>query len=209
LPYHFTPVFVHPERDLLPSTDTRIHEDSCRTLRHFDPRALQLRIPSTRESAMNSVLAHEQTHESQVLFNRALEMMSRNNVNGAIRYLEEALQIAPNNASYLSHYGLCVAMERDDFESATRLCRRAVAMEPEAPMPRVNLGRVLRLDGDNRAAYESFLNAWRLDKHHPAPATELSRMGIRRPAVLHFLPRSHWLNIRLGRLRSRLARALM
>jgi len=158
---------------------------------------------------MNTMLAQKETHESQVLFNRALELMSRNNVNGALEYLEEALQIAPSNAAYLSHYGLCVAMERDDFETATRLCRRAVNMEPEDPLPRVNLGRVLRLDGDNRAAYEAFLRAWRLDKRHPAPATELSRMGIRRPPVVPFLSRSHWLNVNLGRLRARLSRARM
>ncbi len=156
---------------------------------------------------MATILAENETHESQVLFNRALEMLSRNNVGEALRHLEDALRIAPNNAAYLSHYGLCVAMERHDFESARELCRRAVRMAPSDPMPRVNLGRVLRLEGDNRAAYETFLRAWRLDRSHPAAAAELSRMGIRRPPVLRFLPRSHWLNVHLGRLRARLMRA--
>ncbi len=147
------------------------------------------------------------THESQVLFNRALEMMSRNNIAGAIRHLEEALQIAPDNAAYLSHYGLCLAMERHEYDTARELCWRAVRMAPSDPLPRVNLGRIHRLEGHNRAAYESFLQAWRLDRSHPAPAAELSRMGIRRPPVLRFLPRSHWLNVQLGRLRARLSRA--
>jgi hypothetical protein len=79
-------------------------------------------------------------------------------------------------------------------------------MSPKDPIGRVNLGKVFRLQGDNASAYEEFLAAWQLDKLHPAPAAELTRMGIRRPPVFRFLPRSHWANIYLGRLRSYLLR---
>lgn len=149
-----------------------------------------------------------ETHESKVLFNQALEMLSRSHVRGAIKHLEEALQISPNNPGYLSHYGLCIAMEREDYDAAIKLCERALKIDPKDVMSRVNLGKVLRLRGENGAAYEEFLRAWRSDKSHPAPASELSRMGIRRPPVLAFLPRSHWLNVRLGRLRARLSRGM-
>jgi Flp pilus assembly protein TadD len=149
-----------------------------------------------------------ETHESKVLFNQALEKMSRNRVGEAMSKLEEALQISPNNALYLSHYGLCVAMEREDFISAVRLCEHAVKLNPRNPVCRVNLGKVHRLNGCNAEAYEEFIGAWKADQSHPAPAAELSRMGIRRPPVLRFLPRSHWLNVRLGLLRARVERAL-
>jgi hypothetical protein len=79
-------------------------------------------------------------------------------------------------------------------------------MSPNDPLGRVNLGKVFRLQGDNGAAYEEFLAAWKLDRLHPAPAAELMRMGIRRPPILPFLPRSHWLNVQLGRIRARLLR---
>lgn len=150
----------------------------------------------------------DETHESKVLFNQALEMLSRSHVRGAIKHLEEALQISPNNAAYLSHYGLCVAMDREDYDAALKLCERALKIDPKDVVSRVNLGKVYRLRGDNGAAYDEFLRAWRDDKSHPAPASELSRMGIRRPPVLRFLPRSHWLNVKLGRLRARLNRGL-
>ena len=156
---------------------------------------------------METVLAQEETHESQVLFNRALELINRNNFDTAMVHLEEALQIAPNNATYLSHYGLCVAVDREDFEAARKLCQRAIKMSSVDPVNRVNLGRVLRLEGDNRLAYESFIKAWKQDKSHPAAASELSRMGIRRPPVLTFLARDHWLNVRLGRLRANVERS--
>lgn len=146
------------------------------------------------------------THESNVLFNRALELLNRNKVDAARKQLEMALQICPQQPSYLSLYGLCVAVESEDYESARRICEKAVRMSPNDPLNRVNLGKVLRLEGNTGAAYGEFLTAWKLDRMHPAPASELSRMGIRRPPVLGFLPRSHWLNIRLGRLRANMIR---
>lgn len=148
----------------------------------------------------------EGTHESNALFNRALELVNRNRVAAARKELEAALQISPRHPGYLSLYGLCVAIEDEDFASARRLCESAIRMRPGDPLSRVNLGRVLRLEGDNRRAYSEFLTAWKIDKKHPAPATELSRMGIRRPPVLPFLPRSHWANIALGKFRARVTR---
>jgi len=151
----------------------------------------------------------DETHESKVLFNQALELITRNRLTDAMRKLEEALQIAPRNGAYLSYYGLCVAAEREDFESAIKLCDRAIKLDPADPVIRVNLGKVYRLQGNNAGAYEEFLEAWETNRHHPAPAAELSRMGIRRPPVIPFLPRSNWLNIQLGRLRAWLGRGLV
>lgn len=147
------------------------------------------------------------THESSEMFARALEMLNRNNVADAIKSLEAALQILPDNAEYLSHYGLCVALERDNFKAGRRLCERAIRMEPREIVHQVNLGRVYRLQGDRKAAHEAFIGAWQLNTSHPAPATQLLRMGVRRPPMLPFLDRSHWLNVRLGRLRVGLHRA--
>ena len=146
------------------------------------------------------------THESNVLYNRAIEMLNRNRPSAARKHLEQALQICPQNSAYLSLYGLVIAIDTEDFDSARRICDKAVRMSPQDPQSRVNLGKVFRLQGDNGAAYEEFIAAWQLDKLHPAPAAELTRMGIRRPPMLRFLPRSHWANVFLGRLRSRLLR---
>jgi len=156
---------------------------------------------------MPTTLSSTDTHESEVLFNQAMELSSRNHLDAAMKRLEEALEISPNNALYLSHYGLCVAMVREDFQAALKLCERSVKMEPKNPINRVNLGKVYRLLGDNSKAYRSFLMAWKTDKTHPSAASELSRMGIRRPPVLTFLSRSHWLNRRLGVLRARMERS--
>ncbi len=150
--------------------------------------------------------AHEGTHESHVLYNRAVELVNRNRVAAARKELEKALQICPRHPGYLSLYGLCMAIESQDYEAARRLCESATRIDPTDPAVRVNLGKVLRLQGDARAAYHEFIAAWKIDKKHPGPASELSRMGIRRPPVLGFLPRSHWANIVLGKARARALR---
>ena len=156
---------------------------------------------------MPTTLESTDTHESEVLFSQAMELLSRNHVRAALTRYEQALEISPNNPVYLSYYGLCVAIEKQDIASGLRLCERAVKMDPRNPVNRVNLGKVYRLKGDNSRAYQSFLGAWKTDKTHPSAAVELSRMGIRRPPVLPFLRRSHWLNKKLGLLRAKLERS--
>jgi Flp pilus assembly protein TadD len=156
---------------------------------------------------MPTTLVPTDTHESEVFFNQAMELFSRNHVEAAMKQFEKALQISPNNALYLSHYGLCIAMEREDFPSALKLCERAVKMDPRNPVARVNLGKIYRLQGDNTRAYKTYLQAWKTDKTHPSAAAELSRMGIRRPPVFPFLSRSHWLNKQFGILRAKIERS--
>ncbi len=151
----------------------------------------------------------KETHESKALFNQAVEFLARNQPGEAMKRLEVALQISPRNAEYMSYYGLCVALELEDHRSAIKLCERAVKIDRGSPVARVNLGKVYRMEGKTAAAYDQFLGAWKADRSHPAPAAELSRMGIRRPAVLPFLARAHWLNVHLGRLRARVTRRMV
>lgn len=153
-----------------------------------------------------STFIRSRTMDANEMFTHAVELLNRNKVEGAIKNLEAALQISPNNADYLSHYGLCVALDHYDYTAARKLCERAIRLEPREVIHKVNLGRVLRLQGDRRGAYNAFIHAWKLDTSHPAPATELVRMGVRRPPVLPFLARSHWINVRLGKLRASIER---
>jgi Flp pilus assembly protein TadD len=142
------------------------------------------------------------------MYNLAMEKMHHCHFGAALRDLQQALSLAPDQPLYLSFYGLCLAQLRQ-FETAILSCKRALGQAPDDTLVQVNLGKVYRLCGDNDAAYRMFLLAWQGNKHHPAPAAELARMGVRRPPVLRFLPRSHWCNRCLGRARARLERALL
>jgi predicted Zn-dependent protease len=148
-----------------------------------------------------------ETREAQALYEMALEKMRRNIIDGATADLQRALQMEPENPVYLSYYGVCLA-HRHRIDEAIATCKRALRDQPRNTELRVNLGKVYRLGGDTTRAHRTFLQAWQADRGHPGPATELARMGVRRPPVLTFLPRSHWCNRELGRLRWRLERAL-
>lgn len=152
---------------------------------------------------VTSVIA---TPESQAMFNLALEHMHRNRFREAARSLREALRMAPDNAHYLSFFGLCLARDTQDYDTAIRLCKRALDHIPHDTVLQVNLGKVYRLKGDIASAYNSFLGAWEENRRHPGPAAELTRMGIRRTPVIPFLPRGSWPNRLLGRVRTTIRR---
>jgi Flp pilus assembly protein TadD len=146
--------------------------------------------------------------ESQSLFNLAIEHINRSRYGKAIPLLKEAVHISPENPQYLSYLGLCLAAEEIDFDAALKFCRRALVLAPSDTVIQVNLGKVYKLMGDTESAYRVFLDAWRRNKAHPAPAAELSRMGIRRKPVIPFLERGHPLNKYLGMIRALCLRLL-
>ncbi|MFQ5512244.1 MAG: tetratricopeptide repeat protein [Candidatus Krumholzibacteriia bacterium] len=153
--------------------------------------------------------AQDSTLESQALYNLALERMARNNYRKALDFLVRSLQISPGNALYLSYFGFCLAQVNRDYDRAVRHCKQAVNAMPSNPIPYVNLGKVYRLRGDNGSAYEVLQRAWAINRKHPATASELTRMGIRRRPFIPFLPRANWCNKYLGKLRANLERRLV
>ena len=158
---------------------------------------------------MSMVTQREATVESQSEFNMALGKISRNNYSEALNHLVEALRIAPENSAYLAHFGLCLAYAEEDYDRASHACERAVLSSPADPMPLVQLARVYRLKGENDRAYRVLLQAHQLDRMNSATAAELTRMGIRRPSFIPFIPRDNILNKYLGMLRALLERRML
>ncbi len=148
------------------------------------------------------------TSESRTLYNLALEKIKRSNFREALGHLTEALRIAPSNPFYRSYFGYCLGQVEGDFDRAVHFCRQASDSRPFDPDLHVNLGRVYRLKGDRAAAHRAFSQAWHLCKGHPTAAAELARMGVRRPAVIPLIPRSHWCNRWLGIIRATIERTL-
>jgi Flp pilus assembly protein TadD len=152
---------------------------------------------------------HDTTLESQSLYNLAIEKINRNRFREALDHLVTALRMAPTNSRYLSYFGYCLAQAEGDHARAVHLCRQAANSRPMDPVCRINLGKVYKLTGNNRTAHKEFLMAWEISKGNPSAAAELTRMGIRRPPVIPFLPRSNWCNKYLGMLRATLERRLL
>lgn len=130
--------------------------------------------------------------EAMALFEAAIE-------------LERRAGLARPQSRYLSHYGLCVALELNDVREGLRCCREAVGQESYNPDLRSNLGHVLLLAGRRREAYQAFAQGLRLEPTHRGILIQLARMGHRQRPALPFLGRRHPLNVLLGRLRARQA----
>jgi Flp pilus assembly protein TadD len=154
----------------------------------------------------NHVSMVVEAREARGLVQLAHEKIRRSRFVEARHDLETVLRAEPDHVLAMSFYGLCLA-NLGDIRRGLQFCSQAVDRQPAEVLPQVNLGKVLRLAGNNEAAHRAFVHAWQVDRRHAAPAAELARMGIRRPPVLSFLPRRHWCNRGLGRLRARLARA--
>lgn len=150
----------------------------------------------------------EERDQAKVLHHLATEKMRRGRLDEAVVDLEKAIHLTAGKPLYVSQYGLCLA-QTDQLDRGLDLCRRAAKASPRDPYVHINLGRVYRIAGDAAAAHRCFIEAWRADRRNSAAAAELARMGVRRPPVLAFLPRGHWCNRKLGRLRFHLERALV
>ena len=150
----------------------------------------------------------EEKERAKNLHHLATEKMRRGLLNEALVDLEQAIHLTAGKPLYVSQYGLCLA-QGDQLDRGLDFCRRAAKASPRDPYVHINLGRVYRIVGDKAAAHRCFMDAWRVDRRNSAAAAELARMGVRRPPVLPFLPRSHWCNRKLGQLRFQIERALV
>jgi Flp pilus assembly protein TadD len=157
---------------------------------------------SRRETYVPNDIRNE-TFESQELFRRAEVNIQRRNFDKARELLNEALKISPENPIYLSYFGLCLGM-MGDLTEGEKLCRKAAHLSPVSPIILVNLGRILLEQGLRKEARDQFSRAYDLDNTNSAAALELSGMGVRRPPVISFLPRSNVLNKVLGKVRHRM-----
>jgi Flp pilus assembly protein TadD len=151
--------------------------------------------------------ATDNSRDARALYDLALEKMRRNHLDDALRDLDRAIRLHPSKPLYVSQYGLCLC-QRGDVDRAIEICESAAKAGSRDPLVLVNLGRVYRAVGDASSAHAVFVKAWKADRPNRAVAAELARMGVRRPPVVRFLPRSHWCNRGLGRLRYRLERAV-
>jgi tetratricopeptide (TPR) repeat protein len=147
---------------------------------------------TAEESFVRGKHAFEQGRkiEAMALFEAAIELQRR-------------LTKARPQARYLSFYGLCLALERNDIREAVRFCREAVTIEGYNADIRANLGRVLMRAGRRREAYLHFVKGLRTEPRHPHILRALRQMGLRKRPVLPFLARTNPLNVVLGRLRVR------
>jgi len=119
-------------------------------------------------------------------------------------YLQEVLREDPHHPQALALYGYVLALGFRQYEQGLDYLRQAIEREMYHPDWYVWMAEVYLRLGDRKSALEAVESALRWDAHHKGAMALRRKMGVRRRPVLPFLPRSHPLNVWLGKLRHRL-----
>jgi Flp pilus assembly protein TadD len=136
-------------------------------------------------------------------FKEGLDLLRNNFSRPALIHLRKAAELDNTNPFYLSYLGLTLAMVENNFVEAEDLCDAAVRKNRNQPEFYMNLAEVYRRAGKKEDAIETLTTGLRLTKRDPRLAEALQKMGMRRPPVLPFLDRKNFLNVQLGKIRTR------
>jgi tetratricopeptide (TPR) repeat protein len=134
-------------------------------------------------------------------FREGLARLRDGDAIAAIELLRQAAKRDPENPYYLSYFGLGLGHAEGMWGEAERLCHRAVCRGRRQAQLYLNLAEVYVASGRRQAAADTLALGLHYMPHDARLRDEFSKLIIRRPQVLHFLPRAHPVNRALGRLR--------
>jgi tetratricopeptide (TPR) repeat protein len=117
----------------------------------------------------------------------------------ALVHFQEAVMLEPQAKGYLSYLGVAVARAERKFSDAEQLCRRAIESEYHRAEHYYNLGEVYLLAGRRSDAIKNYNQALSWNPNFESARDALRKLGIRRTPVVPALPRSHPLNVILGK----------
>ncbi len=138
-------------------------------------------------------------------FKEGLSLLRNNYARKALEYFTRASELDKANPFYISYLGLAMAAGERNWDAGEEMCLQAIKMRRTQPELYLNLADVYRLAGKRSEAIETLTQGMTMTKRDARIAEALSRYGRRRPPVIPFLERDHFLNRGLGKLRNRLS----
>ncbi|HKW50968.1 MAG TPA: tetratricopeptide repeat protein [Candidatus Eisenbacteria bacterium] len=132
-------------------------------------------------------------------FQTGVRMLYACRYGDALHHFQEAVVLEPHALGYLSYLGLALAHANRKYSDAAQLCRRAIESEYHRPEHYFNLGEVHSLAGRRAEAVKSYNQALSWNPTYEPAQDALRKLGIRKPPVLPILPRSHPVNVLLGK----------
>jgi Flp pilus assembly protein TadD len=137
-------------------------------------------------------------------FRQGLMLLRDGEADAAAQALRRAFERDPHDPFYMSYYGLSLGHAQGRWDLAERLCHTAVCRNRRQAQLYLNLAEVYLASGRRRAAADTLARALHRLPHDIRLHKEFGRLMLRRPPVLHFLPRANILNRQLGFLRHHL-----
>ena len=173
--------------------------------RSIDPQRPPSRVPSARAPTLPppAMLLHKPELDRLIDEGRALLDQEPK---AAHALFEKAWLRNLNDARVQSHFGLTLVLVEGDRQRGIRFCEEAVRRSPPTSEFLINLARALVQTRNKEQAVRALVRAQELAPDNPLVRDEFEILGLRRPRVIPFLPRSFFLNKWLGKLTWRLRR---
>ena len=141
-------------------------------------------------------------------FKDGLELLRNSYAKKALEHFTKASELDKTNPFYMSYMGLALAAGEQKWDEAEEICQAALKRKRTQAELYLNLSEVYRLQGKRQDAIETLSTGLTLTKRDARLAHALRKLGVRRPPVLSFLDRGHFLNLQLGRLRYKMMKSL-
>ncbi len=141
-------------------------------------------------------------------FKQGIELLRKGHPAKAIEFLQHAADLKQQNPYYLSFLGVCMARAKQQWGTATELCKTAVSLKRNEAQLYINLAEVYVSAGRRDIAIETLDTASRYCGRDARLNRMRGKLGRRSAPVLPFLERDNLLNRSLGKLRHRIMRRL-
>jgi tetratricopeptide (TPR) repeat protein len=132
-------------------------------------------------------------------FQTGVRMLYACRFGDALHHFQEAVVLEPLAHGYLSYLGLALAHADRKYSDAVQLCRRSIESEYHRPEHYFNLGEIHSLAGRRKEAVKSYNQALSWNPTFEPAQDALRKLGVRKPPVVAILPRSHPVNVLLGK----------
>jgi tetratricopeptide (TPR) repeat protein len=141
-------------------------------------------------------------------FKKGVELLKNEYPQKALVRLRRAYESDRHNAYYGSFLGLAIARAQRKWDQASELCEIAVQLKPKEVQFHLNLGEVYASAGMREKALDKLDYALELFGNDTRLKRARSKVEKRRPPLLPFFGREHFLNRKLGKLRHLLLKGL-
>jgi len=136
---------------------------------------------------------------------RAKRLIEEDRHRDAELYLRQALERVPDHKECQAYIAVCLAGKRK-FVSAEKLAKNVIRNNPFDAIAYYALGRVNLIGSRRGSAFHNLAKARTLATGDRELEGEVSRLDPRRPPVIRWLPRNHFLNIMFGKWRASMNR---
>ncbi len=136
---------------------------------------------------------------------RAKRLIEEDRHKDAELYLRQALERVPDHKECQAYIAVCLAGKRK-FVSAEKLAKNVVRNNPFDAIAYYALGRVNLIGSRRGSAFRNLEKAHNLASGDSEMEGAVRELDPRRPPVIRWLPRNHFLNITFGKWRAAMNR---